>query len=47
MRHAQKIIVGKLPGKRPLRKPWRRCEDNIKTELSYLMKWIQQPQNRV
>jgi hypothetical protein len=33
MRNACKILVGKPEGKRPLQRPNRRCEDNIKTDL--------------
>jgi hypothetical protein len=32
-RNAYRILVGKLDGKRPLRRPRRRCEDNIKMDL--------------
>jgi hypothetical protein len=33
MRNAYKIFVGKLEGKRPLRRPQHRWEDNIGTDL--------------
>jgi hypothetical protein len=32
MRNAYKILVGKSEGKRPLRRPRHRLEDNIKVE---------------
>jgi hypothetical protein len=32
-RNAYKVLVGKLEGKRPLRRPRRRWRDNIKTSL--------------
>jgi hypothetical protein len=33
IRNADKIFIGELEGKRPLGKPWRRLEDNIKMNL--------------
>jgi hypothetical protein len=33
VRNAYKILVGKREGKRPLGRPRRRLEDNIKTDL--------------
>jgi len=33
MRNAQNILVGKLEGKRPLRRPRQRREDNIRIGL--------------
>jgi hypothetical protein len=33
MKSAYKILVGKPEGKRRLRRPWRRLEDNIKMDL--------------
>jgi hypothetical protein len=33
MRTAYKILVGKPEGKRPLRRNWRRQEDNIKADF--------------
>jgi hypothetical protein len=43
-RNAYKILVGKAEGKRPLRKPRRRWEDNIKMDLREIgwggMDWI-------
>jgi hypothetical protein len=33
MRNAYRILVGKLEGKQPLRRPMRRAEDNIKMEI--------------
>jgi hypothetical protein len=32
-RNAYRDLVGKADGKKPLRKPWRRWEDNIKMYL--------------
>jgi hypothetical protein len=37
-RRADSVLVGKPEGKRPLKRPWRRWEDNIKTDLQEL-KW--------
>jgi hypothetical protein len=43
MRNAYKIMVRKPEGKRPLRRSWNRCENNIKMDLkeigSEAMKW--------
>jgi hypothetical protein len=33
MRNAYKILIGKPEGKRSLGRPWRRWDDNIKTDL--------------
>jgi hypothetical protein len=33
-RQAYKILVGKSEGKRPLGRPWRRWEDNIRVNVS-------------
>jgi hypothetical protein len=33
MRKANKIFVGKPEGKRPCRRPERRCEDNIRIHI--------------
>ena len=35
-----KFFVGKPEGKRPLGKPRRRCEDNIKTDLEEVWKGL-------
>jgi len=32
-RGVYRVVVGKLEEKRPLRRPRRRCEDNIKMDL--------------
>jgi len=44
-RGVYRILVGKLDGKRPLGKPRRRCEDNIKIDLHEMgclgMDWIE------
>jgi len=32
-RGVYRVLVGKLEGKRPLGRPRRRCEDNIKMDL--------------
>ena len=45
-----RILVGKPEGKRPLGKPRRRWEDNIKMDLQEVgcggMDWIELPQDR-
>jgi hypothetical protein len=45
-----RVLVGKPEGKRPLGRPRRRCEDNIKMDLQALgcggMDWIGLAQNR-
>jgi hypothetical protein len=44
-----RILVGKLEGKRPLERPRRRWEDNIKmdlTEIAWDMDWIDLAQDR-
>jgi hypothetical protein len=47
---AFKILVGKPEGKRPLRRPRRRWEDNISMDLSEIMwervDWMHLVQNR-
>jgi hypothetical protein len=49
-RNAYRILLGKTEGKRPLRKPRHRWEDNIKMDLREVgwgsMDWIHQAQNR-
>ena len=44
------VLVGKLEGKRPLGKPRRKWEDNIKTDLQEVgcggMDWIELAQDR-
>jgi hypothetical protein len=44
MRNAYKIVAGKLEGKRPLRRPRRRWEDNVRMDLRGIwwdgMDWI-------
>jgi hypothetical protein len=49
-RNAYRILVGKLEGKRPLGKPRRRWEDNIKLYLREIvwsgMDWIDMAQDR-
>jgi hypothetical protein len=49
-RNANRILVGKLEGKRPLGRPRRRWMDNIKMDLReiewYGMDWIDLAQNR-
>jgi hypothetical protein len=46
-----RILVGKPEGKRPLRRPRRRWEDNIKLDLREIVideaNWIQLAQDRV
>jgi hypothetical protein len=46
-----RVLVGKLEGKRPLGRPRRRWEDNIKLDLSEIgideTNWIQLAQDRV
>jgi hypothetical protein len=50
MKDAYRVLVGKLEGKRPLRKPSRRWEDNIKMDLQEVgrraMDWIDLVQDR-
>ena len=45
-----RVLVGKPEGKRPLGKPRRRWEDNIKTDLQEVgcggMNWIELAQDR-
>jgi hypothetical protein len=48
-RGAYRILVGTAEGRRPLGRPRRRWEDNIKTDLHEVgwgMDWIQLAQNR-
>jgi hypothetical protein len=33
------VLVGKPEGKRPLRRPWRRWEDNIKMDFQEVGVW--------
>ena len=49
-RGAYRVLVGKSEGKRPLGRPRRRCEDNIKMDLQEVgcedMDWIDRAQDR-
>jgi hypothetical protein len=49
-RNAYRILVGKTEGKRPLGRPRRRWEDNIRTDLIEIgysgMDWIDLAQDR-
>jgi hypothetical protein len=46
-RTAYRILVGKLTGKRPLRRPKRRWVGNIKMDLGWVaMDWIDLAQDR-
>ena len=49
-RNAFKILTGTLPGKRPLRRPRRRCEDNIRMDLKDIglntRNWVDSAQDR-
>jgi hypothetical protein len=49
-RGVYRVLVGKPEGRRPLRRPKRRWEDNIKMELQEercgRMDWIELAQNR-
>jgi hypothetical protein len=49
-RNAYRILVGKLEGKRPLGRPTRRYEDNVKMDLREIgwgdMDWIDMAQDR-
>jgi len=51
MRNAYKILAREPEGKRPLRRPGRRWEDNIIMKLteigSEVVGWIHLPQDRV
>jgi hypothetical protein len=46
----ERILVGKPEGKRPLERPRRRCEDNIKMDLREIgwggMDWIDLARDR-
>ena len=48
-RGVYRVLVGKPEGKRPLGRPWRRWEDNIKIDLQEVgcggMNWIELAQN--
>jgi hypothetical protein len=50
-RGVYRVLVGRPEGKRPLGRPKRRWEDNIKMDLSEIgideANWIQLPQDRV
>jgi hypothetical protein len=47
---AYRILVGRPEGRRPLGRPWRRWEDNIKMDLQDVgwrgMDWIELAQDR-
>ena len=49
-RGVYRVLVGRLEGKRPLGRPRRRCEDNIKIDLQELgyggVDWIELAQDR-
>jgi len=49
-RGVYRVLVGKPEGKRPLGRPWRRWEDNIKMDLQEVgrggMDWIELAQDR-
>jgi hypothetical protein len=49
-RGVYRVLMGKPEGKRPLGRPWRRWEDNIKMDLQELgcvgMEWIDLAQDR-
>jgi hypothetical protein len=40
MRNVYRILVGKPEGKRPLGRPRRRWEDNIRMDLREIVSWI-------
>jgi hypothetical protein len=50
MKHAYSILVGKSEGKRPLRRPWHRREDNIRMDVREMgwegVDWIHLVQER-
>jgi hypothetical protein len=50
-RGVYRTLVGRPERKRPLGRPWRRCEDNIKLDLREIVidgaNWIQLAQDRV
>jgi hypothetical protein len=50
-RDVYRVLVGRPEGKRPLGRPWRRWDDNIKTDLMEIgidgVNWIQLDQDRV
>ena len=49
-RGVHRVLVGKPQGKRPLGRPRRRCEDNIKMDLQEVREgrgdWMELPQDR-
>jgi len=49
-RGVYRVLVGKPDGKRPLKRPWRRWEDNIKLDIQEVgcggMYWIYLAQDR-
>ena len=49
-RGVYRVLVGKAEGKRPLGRPRRRCEDNIKMDLQvvgcWCVDWIELAQDR-
>jgi hypothetical protein len=49
-RGAYRILVGRPEGRRPLGRPWRRWEDNIKMDIREVgwrgMNWIELAQDR-
>ena len=49
-RSAFKILIGKLTGKRPLRRPKRRCEENIRMDHKEIgvntRNWVDSAQDR-
>jgi hypothetical protein len=44
-RDVYRILVGKREGKRPLGRPWRRWEDNIKIDLQKWDVWVRSRSN--
>jgi hypothetical protein len=50
-RGVYRVLVGRIEGKRPLGRPWRRWEDNIKMDLREIgidgANWIRLAQDRV
>ena len=45
-RSALKILTGKHTGKRPLGRPRRRWEDNIRMDLEEISNWVDSAQDR-